>query len=97
MVLLVGIECDTIRVWHNSETILGPDIVLSCVAHYPNELTVVVNFLLLLFSDLSRVRKLRAMERDHAKKHHFVTSDWVTACIEDQTIKNERSYEPKSD
>lgn len=44
--------------------------------------------------DLSRVKKLRAVERYHEKKHHFVTSDWVTACIEEQTIRNERSYEP---
>ncbi|XP_065897200.1 DNA ligase 4-like isoform X2 [Dysidea avara] len=48
-------------------------------------------------NDLCRVRELRKLERRHTKKHHFVTSSWVTASIEDHMIKNERAYEPKTD
>jgi DNA ligase-4 len=45
--------------------------------------------------DLSRVPELRRMERDHSKKHHFVTAEWVSDSIESEFLKNERLYEPK--
>ena len=45
-------------------------------------------------SDLRRVPELRRMERRHAKKHHFVTMEWVRDSIECEFMKNERLYEP---
>ena len=46
-------------------------------------------------SDLSRLSVLRALERGHAKKHHFVTRAWVEACLREQALLSERSYEPQ--
>ena len=46
-------------------------------------------------SDLSRLSVLRALERGHTKKHHFVTSAWVEACLREQALLSERGYEPQ--
>lgn len=47
-----------------------------------------------VFSDLSRVSILRHLEREHSRKHHFVTMDWVIDSIASKCLKNERPYEP---
>ncbi|CAI8009872.1 DNA ligase 4 [Geodia barretti] len=44
--------------------------------------------------DLRRIPELRRLERNHAKKHHFVTMEWVRDSIECEFMKNERLYEP---
>ena len=47
--------------------------------------------------DLSRVARLRACERSHRKKAHFVSQPWVQDSIEGGYLKPERSYEPHSE
>ena len=47
-------------------------------------------------SDLSRLTRMRHLEKSHKLKHHFVTSDWVSDSIDCEFLKNERLYEPKT-
>eukprot|EP00731_Ephydatia_muelleri_P033439 Em0029g45a len=45
-------------------------------------------------SDVSRIPRLRAIERGHTHKHHFVTTEWVRACIQRSSLVDERIFEP---
>ena len=51
---------------------------------------------LYLYSDLSRVSEFRGLEREHPRKHHFITLQWVEDSIESSITRNERLYEPKN-
>lgn len=45
-------------------------------------------------SDLSRMQKLRKLDKSRRLLRHFVTKEWVTASIDAASQLNERNYEP---
>ncbi|XP_064626451.1 DNA ligase 4-like [Lineus longissimus] len=53
-----------------------------------------VSHLVVHSSDLSRVQELRNLSKKRERNFHIVTEDWVKDCIESDTLKTERYYEP---